>query len=129
MRVVRGAQAWSNRRLANDIRRIGPGRVKDPSTHFDFDAWCELARRDPPAFFRARQRAITEFIDAHPQVREKLLVLQAQIDSLRASAGTPALALQGIVGMLDDHLAALSGHLSQLREETERFNQTLNRRR
>lgn len=103
--------------------------MKDTSSHFDFDAWCDLARRDPPAFFRARQRAIAEFIDAHPHVREKLLILQAQIDGLRATAGTPALALQGIVGMLDDHLAALSGQLCLLREETDRFGELLHRRR
>lgn len=117
----------SNPGVFKETRRLGDRIVKDQSYHFDFDAWCELARTDPPAFFQARERAIAEFIDAHPHVRDKLLALQAQIDSLRASAGTPANALRGIIGMLDDHLHALSGHLGQLREETERFGELLSR--
>lgn len=94
---------------------------------FDFDHWCALARRDPAAFFRERERVIQEFIDAHPQQREQLRELQSQIDGMRAVAGTPAKSLQGLFGLLDDHLGALSGQLRELRTETARLQEIVGR--
>jgi hypothetical protein len=88
---------------------------------FDFDAWRELAESDPPAFFRERERVIAASIDENPHVRDRLLAFQAQIDGLRATAGTPDRALAGLMGMMGDHLAALAGQISELRKETDRL--------
>lgn len=88
---------------------------------FDFDHWSDLARRDPPAFFRERERAIAAFIDAHPEARGPLTELQARIDALRAQAATPARALRGILGLLEDHLHALEGGQRRLAHEAARL--------
>jgi len=84
---------------------------------FDFDHWSELARRDPQAFFRCRERAIAAYIDAHPGSRERLAALQARIDELRAVAGTPAQALRGIFALLDEQLRALAREARELARE------------
>jgi hypothetical protein len=95
---------------------------------FDFDAWCDLAQRDPAAYFRERERVIAAFIDDNPEQRERLLAMQAQIDGLRATAGTPDRALAGIVGLMGDHLAALAGQFAELRKETDRLRALMARR-
>lgn len=89
---------------------------------FDFDAWSELAKRDPQAYFRQRERVITEFIASHPGNQESLLALQARIDGMRAMAGSPQQAVRQIGIAMADHLEALGGHLQMLREETEKLN-------
>lgn len=94
---------------------------------FDFDAWCELAQRDPAGYFRERERVIAGFINEHPEARGSLVALQAQIDGLRATAGTPDRALSGIVGMMSDQLAALAGQFAELRRETDRLRNLLTR--
>lgn len=88
---------------------------------FDFDAWSELAKRDPQAYFRQRERVITEFIASHPGNQESLLALQARIDGMRAMAGSPQQAVRQIGVALADHLEALGGHLQMLREEAEKL--------
>ncbi|GAB4177169.1 MAG: hypothetical protein OHK0026_17580 [Rhodocyclaceae bacterium] len=88
----------------------------DEPPPFDFESWTALARRDPQAFFRARERAIADFIDAHPGSRERLLALQARIDELRAVAGTPDAALRGILGLASEHLRALARQVRVLSE-------------
>lgn len=88
---------------------------------FDFESWRELAQRDPQAFFRARESAINAFISSHPEAAEELRALQAQIDGMRAIAGSPTQALQGIASLLGDHLGALAGNLRQLRDEADRL--------
>lgn len=88
---------------------------------FDFDAWCALAQRDPAAYFRERERVIKAFIDENPRVRDQLLELQAQIDGLRATAGTPDRALAGIAGMMGDHISAMAGQFAELRKEAVRL--------
>lgn len=88
---------------------------------FDFDAWRDLAQRDPQAFFRARESTIEAFISSHPEAAEELRALQARIDGLRAIAGSPTQALKGIASLLGDHLGALAGNLKQLRDEADRL--------
>ncbi len=51
------------------------------SEPFDFDHWLRLARRDPIAFERQRQAAITAFLDdLPPERRLRLERLQWRID-------------------------------------------------
>lgn len=88
---------------------------------FDFEAWRDLAQRDPHAFFLERERAIETFISSHPEAAGELRALQAQIDGMRAIAGSPMHALRGIASLLGDHLQALAGNLRQLREEADRL--------
>jgi hypothetical protein len=95
------------------------------TSDFDFEAWVRLAKDDPQGYFRERERVIGAFIDEHPGAREKLLALQAQIDGLRVTAGTPARALAGIAGLLSDHLSALSSHLEQLGQESVRLGRAI----
>lgn len=98
------------------------------SPEFDFDAWCELARSDPAAYFRERDRAIAEFIEAQPpHQRERLRALQDQIDGLRITSGTPARALAGIFGLMGDHLQALAGQVGELKQEVLRLHGKLSR--
>lgn len=84
-------------------------------SEFDFERWAELARRDPRAYYRARERAIRTFIDAHPAVQaERLLELQARIDGLRALAGNPGQATRELTDQLQEHLEALEVALGRL---------------
>lgn len=87
---------------------------------FDFEAWRALAERDPGAYFVERERTIEAFIAANPRVAGRLRVLQADIDELRAVAGSPLRALSGIAGMMTDRLDALVGECRQLRDEFDR---------
>jgi hypothetical protein len=82
---------------------------------FDFDHWADLARRDPPAYFRARERALSGFIDSHPPVQAKRLwEVQARIDSLRVVAAAPGEATRQLACLLQDHLEALHAALERL---------------
>lgn len=86
---------------------------------FDFDHWRSLAADDPAAFFAARERVLQSFMEAAPKrLSGELQALQALIDHSRAEAGTPVKASRQLLGMLGEHLAALSGHLGQLREQS-----------
>jgi len=82
---------------------------------FDFDHWRQLSEDDPAGFFAARTRAIEDFLASVPEEqRDRLRRFQAEIDGLRASAGTPLKAVAGMMGMLADHLDAMQGHARQL---------------
>ncbi len=83
-------------------------------SRFDFDAWRDLAARDPAEFFRERERAISAFIAERPDAERGLRELQSQIDHVRALSGSPAKAARELAGMLGDRLAALAGHVQQL---------------
>lgn len=83
---------------------------------FDFDSWCELAERDPEAFFRARRRAIEHLIDSYPPgQREYLRAMQRHIDCVRVCAGTPAKALCCLAVMMQERLVALQHQNEVLR--------------
>ena len=93
---------------------------------FDFEAWRRLAERDPQTFFMERERTILAFIQtAQPQTAASLTQLQARIDAVRTTAGTPALALRGIAVMMTDTLERLEVHARQLNEEVARLSDAL----
>ena len=85
---------------------------------FDFDAWCDLAARDPAEYFRERERTLSAFIAERPESEQGLRELQAHIDQVRALSGSPAKAAHELARMLGDRLEALAGHLRQLDEQT-----------
>ena len=85
---------------------------------FDFDAWRELAKRDPAEYFRERERTLTAFIAERPEAEPGLRELQNQIDQVRALAGSPAKAARELARMLGDRLEDLAGNLRQLDEQT-----------
>lgn len=87
-------------------------------SRFDFDAWRELALRDPAEYFRERERTLSAFIAERPESEEGLRDLQSQIDQVRALSGSPAKAARELARMLGDRLEALAGHLTQLDEQT-----------
>lgn len=91
----------------------------------DFDTLRHLSDSDPNAYFSERTRLIEEFIASVPPERVPMLrEFQAQIDAVRASAGTPAKAVEGLMGMLSDHLHALLGHTVQLANEAAQLRAT-----
>lgn len=94
---------------------------------FDFEAWRRLAEQDPQAFFRERERTLSAFIrTAHPRTVATLTQLQAQIDVVRTTSGTPTLALRGIAIMMTDTLNRLADHARELNDEVVRLTNVLN---
>lgn len=83
---------------------------------FDFDEWCALAKRDPQAFFDARQREVEALICSAPQsLQGKLWDLQRCIDCERVRAGTPMRALKCLAVMMQERLEALDQQNRELR--------------
>lgn len=98
------------------------------SENFDFDHWSQLARRDPAAFFAAREKLIADFIASVPvEHRESLRSMQAMIDATRAEAGSPMNAVRRMMGMMADHLDAMRGQLVELQSETGKLTESLGR--
>jgi hypothetical protein len=87
-------------------------------SRFDFDAWRDLALRDPAEYFRERERTLSAFIAERPESEPGLRALQSQIDQVRALSGSPAQAARELARMLGDRLDALAGHLNRLDEQT-----------
>lgn len=86
----------------------------------DFDALKQLSETDPQAYFAERARLIEAFFESVPaERREALRSFQAQIDAVRASAGTPAKAVENLMGMLSDYLGALLGYTAQMAQEAQ----------
>lgn len=83
-------------------------------SNFDFDAWCDLAVRDPAGYFRERERVISTFIAERPECEPALRELQMRIDQVRAVSGSPAIAARALARMLQERLDDLSDHLKQL---------------
>lgn len=98
-------------------------------SRFDFDAWSDLAARDPAAYFRERERAISDFISERPESEQHLRDLQTHIDQVRAVSGTPAVAARELARMLGDRLEALAGHLKLLDEQTDTLQSLIRRGR
>jgi len=87
---------------------------------FDFDAWSNLARRSSAAYFRARERAIDRMIASHPPAEaDRLREFQAQIDSVRALAGSPIKATRELVGMIEDRLEAMRARVHALHRNSD----------
>lgn len=98
-------------------------------SRFDFDAWHDLATRDPTAYFRERERTISDFISERPESEQHLRDLQTHIDQVRAVSGTPAVAARELARMLGDRLEALAGHLKLLDEQADTLHRLIRRAR
>jgi len=86
---------------------------------FDFEYWRVLAEKDPAGFFAEREEVLARFIEAAPRrLSSELFELQAMIDHSRLAAGTPTKATRLLMDMMGDYLAALSEHMTQLREQS-----------
>ena len=96
---------------------------------FDFDAWRDLAERDPAAYFRERERAISGFISERPESEHHLRDLQCRIDQVRAVSGSPAAAARELTRMLGERLEALAGNLKLLDEHTDVLHRLIRRGR
>ncbi|PKO87484.1 MAG: hypothetical protein CVU18_10490 [Betaproteobacteria bacterium HGW-Betaproteobacteria-12] len=83
-------------------------------SRFDFDAWRDLAARDPAEYFRERERTLSAFIAERPESEQCLRDLQLHIDQVRAVSGSPGVATRELAHMLGDRLEALAGHMQQL---------------
>ncbi len=69
----------------------------------DFDFWMQLARNDPEAFEKSRQKKIEELISQAPAgQRRRLRGLQWQIDQTRKLAGSPMASCLAISNMMWD---------------------------
>jgi len=95
-------------------------------TDFDFDAWANLAKRSPQAYFRARERYINRVIDSFPvEQHARLREFQGEIDMIRANAGSPMRATREMMEMMSDRLEAMSSRfiaLKQAAREMEHLN-------
>lgn len=97
---------------------IGVVAESNSSPIIDFDHLRALSESDPAAYFSERARLIDAYIDTCPaSERATLRALQARIDALRASSGSPLIATRAIAGMLGDYLDALAERLRALRAE------------
>ncbi len=84
---------------------------------FDFDAWANLARRSPSAYFRAREQYINRVIASFPpREAERMREFQEQIDSIRANAGSPMRATREMMTMMSDRLDAMTARFIALRK-------------
>lgn len=91
-------------------------------SEFDFDDWANLARRDPRAFFCARERLLKHFIDSHPPAQAaRLWAFQQQIDCARGLAGSPLLATRQLMDLVESHLQALRLAVGVLDSATSRL--------
>ncbi|QID18266.1 DUF3135 domain-containing protein [Nitrogeniibacter mangrovi] len=85
-------------------------------SQFDFDAWANLARRSPRAYFHARERYLNSVIDGFPvEARARLREFQLEIDCLRANAGSPLGATRQMMVMMSDRLEAMASRFMALR--------------
>lgn len=94
---------------------------------FDFDAWRDLAARDPQAYFRERERTIAAFIAAHPDSAKDLQELQAHIDKVRALSGTPLNAARELARLLGQQLESLARQLDSLNRHAARLDRLMRR--
>lgn len=83
----------------------------------DFNAWQDLARRDPAAFEARRREAVQALIERSPsERRERLRCLQWRIDRVRERSHTPMAGCLSLYGMMWDSLLGSGGLAETLRE-------------
>lgn len=97
-------------------------------SQFDFDGWRDLAKSDPEAYFRERDRTIKAFIAAHPESADSLALLQSQIDELRAMSGSPMTATREMARLMGERLEILAQHLGTLNQHTAQLHRLVRRR-
>ena len=82
---------------------------------FDFDAWAELARKDPEAFELERKLLIERAIMKAPaEKRQRLRCLQWKLDQIRDLASTPMAACLQINRLLWEHICSERGLLRSI---------------
>ncbi len=82
---------------------------------FDFDAWAELARKDPEAFELERKLLIERAImKASAEKRQRLRCLQWKLDQIRDLASTPMAACLQINRLLWEHICSERGLLCSI---------------
>ncbi|MEN8204666.1 MAG: DUF3135 domain-containing protein [Pseudomonadota bacterium] len=87
----------------------------DNRPSFDFDAWAELARKDPEAFELERKLLIERAIMRAPaDKRQRLRCLQWKLDQIRRLASTPMAACLQINRLLWEHIVSERGLLHTL---------------
>lgn len=92
---------------------------------FNFNAWAELAARDPAAFEAQRQALLEAFIRTFPPERQtKMRALQAQIEQVRQQADTPLAACDQIAELMWSSFAGDDGLIASLARVKQRLLQT-----
>lgn len=85
------------------------------ASNFDFEAWAELAQRDPEAFESQRKKVIEDFIASAPtSLRRRLEGFQWRIDMERDRCDNPLQACIRISNMMWDMVYADRGFLWSL---------------
>ncbi len=93
-------------------------------SEFDFDYWRDLAQHDVAGFFRAREIAIEAMISRHAPIdAARLRAFQAQIDAVRAQAGSPRQATRELFSMLQDRLEAMHLRMQALQRAANALEQ------
>jgi hypothetical protein len=87
---------------------------------FDFDAWADLARKDPQAFEVKRKLLLERAImKAAPERRQRLRCLQWKLDRIRDLASTPLSACLQINQLLWENICSDHGLLRSLERLTD----------
>ncbi|MDD5248927.1 MAG: DUF3135 domain-containing protein [Rhodocyclaceae bacterium] len=81
---------------------------------FYFNEWAFLAKTDPAVFERRREQTIAEFLSQAGIHRQRLELLQSQVDRAREVAATPQQAVVAISGLMCESLAELAGEMASL---------------
>jgi len=85
------------------------------NTKFDFDSWVTLAKKDPQAFEKERNRVIERAITRAPaHTQQRLRGLQWKLDMIRHTSPTPMSACLRINKLLWESLSGNNGLLENL---------------
>ncbi len=78
--------------------------VEQPVSDFDFEHWRKLAKSDPAAFEKQREKAIGDFIDGLPNahVQERMRRLQWRVDMERRRSASALGACIRVYNMMWD---------------------------
>lgn len=105
---------YTNNKQPRSTRYQARQRMDTTDTRptFDFDAWAELARKDPQAFELERKLLIERAIMRAPaDKQQRLRCLQWKLDQIRDLASTPMAACLQINRLLWENIASEHGLL------------------
>ena len=92
------------------MQKLGTGSL-------DFNAWKDLASRDPAAFEERRNETVQALIERVPQERRaRMWCLQWRIDQVRKRARTPMVSCLSVYGMMWDSLVGRGGLAEKLNQ-------------
>ena len=87
------------------------------NTEFDFDEWAKLAKEDPDAYERMREKMIQEVIDStSPEIKRRMQGLQWKIDQIRSTSANPMSSCLKISQMMWDNVLGEDGLLDHMRQ-------------